>query len=154
VLSGLARGYTVSDRWFGSVPTETLPNRFFALQATSHGYMDDKTKLCTDPSIFTSLQAHGHDWAVYGYSDPPLTRDSVVDIKDTPDTTSALSPAPHRAAAAGKLATFSFVEPNWDAKGNSQHPNYDAALGEQLIHDPYSAPRNGPAWTSTLLVIT
>ena len=86
ILSGLARGYAVSDRWFGSVPTETLPNRFFALQATSQGYMDDKTRQCSAPSIFSHLQANGHEWAVYGYSSPPLTRDSVIDIRDAPDS--------------------------------------------------------------------
>lgn len=35
VLSGLARGYAVCDRWFSSVPTETLPNRAFVCAATS-----------------------------------------------------------------------------------------------------------------------
>ncbi len=38
--------------------------------------------------------------------------------------------------------------------GNSQHPNYDVALGEQLIHDVYEALRSGPAWNNTLLVVT
>ena len=38
--------------------------------------------------------------------------------------------------------------------GNSQHPNYDVALGEQLIYDVYDAFRTGPAWTSTLPVVT
>jgi len=43
VLSALARGYAVCDRWFAAVPTETLPNRAFACAATSQGHMDDKT---------------------------------------------------------------------------------------------------------------
>jgi phospholipase C len=38
--------------------------------------------------------------------------------------------------------------------GNSQHPNYDVALGEQLIHDVYYALRNGPAWNQTVLIVT
>jgi len=38
--------------------------------------------------------------------------------------------------------------------GNSQHPNYDVALGEQLIHDVYYAVYNGKAWEQTLLIIT
>jgi phospholipase C len=43
VLSGLAKGFAVSDRWFSSVPTETMPNRAFASAATSQGHMDDTT---------------------------------------------------------------------------------------------------------------
>jgi phospholipase C len=154
VLSGLARGYAVSDRWFGSVPTETLPNRFFALQATSQGYMDDKTRQCSAPSIFSHLQANGHDWTVYGYTSPPLTRESVIDIRDAPDSRFGLFSDFQAAAAAGKLSAFTFLEPSWGSKGNSQHPNYDVALGEQLIHDAYYAVRNGPGWEQTLLVIT
>jgi phospholipase C len=42
----------------------------------------------------------------------------------------------------------------WESTGNSQHPNYNVALGEQLIHDVYYALRNGPAWNQTLLIIT
>lgn len=44
VLSTLASGYAVSDRWFASAPTETLPNRAFAQMATSQGHLDDHTK--------------------------------------------------------------------------------------------------------------
>src|SRR6185369_4077036 len=37
---------------------------------------------------------------------------------------------------------------------NSQHPNYDVAPGEQLIHDVYYAVRNGKGWNQTLLIVT
>jgi phospholipase C len=154
VLSGLASGYAVCDRWFGSVPTQTLPNRYFALQATSQGYMDDKTRECTAKSIFTLLDDHGADWAVYGYSKPPLTRDSVVDITRAPDARFGLFHDFQAAAAAGSLPAFTFLEPSWESTGNSQHPNYDVALGEQLIHDVYYTLRSGPKWERTLLVIT
>jgi phospholipase C len=46
------------------------------------------------------------------------------------------------------------LEPRWGSSGNSQHPNYDVALGEQLIHDVYYTLRNVPAWSQTLLIIT
>ncbi len=52
------------------------------------------------------------------------------------------------------MASYTFLEPSWDATGNSQHPNYNVALGEQLIHDVYYALRNGPAWNQTLLIVT
>ena len=55
VLSALARGFAVCDYWYGSVPTETLPNRAFVHAATSQGHMDDKTKTFTSPSIFGLL---------------------------------------------------------------------------------------------------
>ncbi|MDE2160755.1 MAG: phosphoesterase [Burkholderiales bacterium] len=154
VLSALARGYAVCDHWYCSAPTETLPNRAFACAATSQGHMDDHTKTYTAPSIFGLLSAHGIGWSIHGYSQSPLTR------LNFPDTTAAA--ASHfglfkdfqAAAAAGQLPAFTFLEPSWGAAGNSQHPNYSVALGEQLIHDVYQALRQGPGWNQTLLVIT
>ena len=47
-------------------------------------------------------------------------------------------------AAAGTLPGYAFVEPSWSSTGNSQHPNYNVALGEQLLLDTYRALRDGP----------
>jgi phospholipase C len=154
VLSGLARGFAVCDQWFGSAPTETLPNRAFALAGTSQGHMDDKTKTYTSPSVFCSLTKAGVPWKVYGYTSQPLTRHDFPDITDAPETNFGLFADFKADAAAGTLAGFTFLEPSWGAQGNSQHPNYDVALGEQLIHDVYYALRRGPLWDSTLLIVT
>src|ERR1017187_3025950 len=74
VLSALAKGYAVCDHWFASAPTETLPNRAFALAGTSQGHMDDHTKTYTCPSIFGSLAVAGVSWMVFGYDKTPLTK--------------------------------------------------------------------------------
>ncbi len=154
VLCTLARGYAVCDHWFGSVPTETLPNRAFALAGTSQGHMDDKTKTFTSPSIFGSLTGAGIGWKVYGYDAQPLTKHNFPDITQAPPANFGLFADFESDAASGALASFVFLEPSWGSTGNSQHPNYDVALGEQLIHDVYQALRSGPAWDSTLLIIT
>ena len=78
-------------------------------------------------------------------------------------------------AANGKLAAFSYIEPEWathprpkappaggqaDNKHNfhienDQHPVSNLAVGEKLLYDVYQALRsNGPAWEKTLLIIT
>src|ERR1700682_1028914 len=72
--------YVVCDAWFASVPTMTMPNRAFALAATSQGHLDDHVKIFTCPSIFGRLSDKGLDWAIYGYNRDPLTR------HDFPDT--------------------------------------------------------------------
>ena len=154
VLSALARGYAVCDQWFASVPTETLPNRAFACAATSQGHMDDKTRTFTSPSIFGLLGQHQVSWAIYGYSAPPLTKSTFTDISGAPAASFGEFAAFQSAAAGGTLPAFSFLEPSWGTTGNSQHPNYDVALGEQLMHDVYEAVRTGPGWPQTLLVIT
>ena len=154
VLSALARGYAVCDHWFASVPTETLPNRAFASAATSQGHMDDNTKTFTSPSIFGLLDSHGVDWAIYGYTSQPLTKNTFTDIANAAPSHFGLFKDFEAAAAAGTLPAFSFLEPDWATTGNSQHPIDDVALGEQLIHDVYETLRSGPGWAGTLLVLT
>jgi phospholipase C len=154
VLSGLASGFAVCDHWYGSVPTETLPNRAFAGAGTSQGHMDDKTRTFTTPSIFGTMSNHGIDWAIYGYDADPLTRHTFTDIASEPASRFGVFSTFTAAAAAGTLPAYVFLEPSWGSTGNSQHPNYNVALGEQLMHDVYYALRNGPAWPQTLLIIT
>jgi phospholipase C len=154
VLSALAKGYAVCDHWFASAPTETLPNRAFLLAGTSQGHMDDTTKTYTCPSIFGSLTKAGVSWIVYGYDAEPLTKADFPDTSSAPASNFGLFKDFQAAAAAGTLPDFAFLEPSWGSTGNSQHPNYDVALGEQLIHDTYEALRSGPAWDKTLFVLT
>ena len=154
VLSALAKGYAVCDHWFSSAPTETMPNRAFALAATSQGHMDDKTRTFTSPSIFGLLGQHNVTWGIYGYDAEPLTKSTFTDIASAPGGTIGKFSDFAAAAAAGSLPAFSFLEPSWSSTGNSQHPAYDVAAGEQLMHDVYEALRAGPGWPQTLLVIT
>jgi phospholipase C len=87
VLSGLAKGYAVCDHWYASAPTETLPNRAFVCCATSQGFLaDSATKVYTAPSTFTALGDAGATWSVYGYNAPPLTRGSISDITNAPES--------------------------------------------------------------------
>jgi phospholipase C len=175
VLSGLAKGFAVCDGWFASVPTQTFPNRAFAVAGTSLGYTDNSargTPAFNTPSAFGKLADAGHTWKIYGYSGRPLTS------HDFPDT---LTPGPNGEvvsgfarfqadAASGSLAAFSYIEPEWATHSktageqaddkhnfhveNDQHPVSNLAVGEKLLYDIYQALRNGPAWEKTLLIIT
>jgi len=154
VMSALAKGFAVCDCWFASAPTQTIPNRAFANAATSQGRLDNNVKVFTCPSIYGRLSDAGIDWAIYGYKRDPLTR---LDFPDTQNATNQ-----HfghfrdfqARAAAGTLPAYTFLEPDFSAGGNSQHPNYNVAAGEQLMHDVYYTLRNGPGWNTTLLLIT
>ncbi|HEY3939760.1 MAG TPA: alkaline phosphatase family protein [Bryobacteraceae bacterium] len=154
VLSGLASGFAVCDHWFSSAPTETLPNRAFVNAGTSQGRLNDDTTPYTCPSIFGLLSDHKVTWSIYGYNEPPLTRGDFTDTTNADDSHFGEFTDFTAAAAKGTLAGYTFLEPSWDASGNSQHPNYNVALGEQLLHDVYYALRNGPGWNRTLLIIT
>ncbi len=154
ILSGLAKGYAVCDAWFASAPTMTMPNRAFALAATSQGHLDDHVKIFTCPSIFGRLSDKSLDWAIFGYNREPLTKHDFPDVQNADDSHFGHFRDFKDRAAQGTLPPFTFLEPSWDATGNSQHPNYDVSLGEQFIHDAYYALRAGPNWGATLLIIT
>ena len=155
IMSGLAKGFAVCDHWFSSAPTQTLPNRAFAAAATSLGFLQNShAKFFTCPSIFGQLSKNNVDWAIYGYNREPMTRLDFPDTQGAPDNHYGHFRDFEARAAEGTLPAYSFLEPDWGAGGNSQHPNYDVAKGEKLIHDVYYALRNGPHWKDTLLVIT
>jgi phospholipase C len=154
VLSALARGFAVCDHWFASAPTMTMPNRAFVCTGTSQGHMDDQTKSFTCDSIFGALTTAGVPWKIYGYSSSPLTKLDFPDTSSAPASDFGLFADFRSDAAAGSLPGYSFLEPSWSSTGNSQHPNYNVALGEQLLLDTYRALRDGPAWDSTLLIVT
>jgi phospholipase C len=158
VLSGLAKGFAVCDYWFSSVPTETYPNRAFALAGTSLGrVMDEDNPVFATPSIFASLSANNNTWRIYGYVRKPLT------IADFPDTLSS-PPAnwglfkDFQDDAANGLPDFAFLEPAWSKSGtaieNDQHPVANVALGEQFLLEVYRTLLSSPAWDKTLLIIT
>jgi phospholipase C len=154
IMSGLARGFAVCDHWFSSAPTQTIPNRAFAGAGTSQGHLDNKNKVFTCPSIFGRLTKKKIDWAIYGYNRDPLTRLDFTDIKTASESHFGHFRDFQARAKAGTLPAYTFLEPSFGSGGNSQHPNYDVAAGEQLIHDVYYALRNGPGWNDTLLIIT
>src|SRR5258708_22714235 len=91
---------------------------------------------------------------IYGYNRDPLTRLDYTDIKTADESHFGHFRDFQARAAAGTLPAYTFLEPSFGAGGNSQHPNYDVAAGEQLIRDTYYAVRNGPGWNDTLLLIT
>ncbi len=154
VLSGLAAGFAVCDHWYSSVPTETFPNRAFACAATSQGHMNDSTSSYTVQSIFGLMTAHNQSWKIYGSDAEPLTRGNFPDTANAPDTCFGRFTDFQADAAGGTLAQYSFLEPSWGSTGNSQHPNYDVALGEVFLQQVYQALRSGPGWNQTLLIIT
>lgn len=154
ILSKLATGYAVCDHWFASAPTETFPNRAFASQATSQGFVKDKScKLYTAPSIYTALTKKSVSWSIFGYDATPLMRGSVADIKTAPESHFGEFADFQKAAKNGTLASYVFLEPQWGTNGNSQHPNYDVSKGEQFLHDIYYSLIGTPVWNSTLLII-
>ena len=156
ILSGLARGYAVSDHWYCSAPTETLPNRAFTHMATSQGYLYDEVHSYSAPSIFSHLVSNGQTWGIFGNNGNPYTMSFCEDIPNPlPDGCQSGSFEDFQSALTGKtLPTYSFLEPTWGSRGNSQHPNYNVAAGEAFLKEIYDSLRTSDYWEDTLLIVT
>ena len=86
IMSRLAKGFAVCDRWFSSAPTQTLPNRAFAAAATSLGFLQNSyAKFFTCKGIFGHMSESNIDWAIYGYNREPMTRLDFPDTRAAPD---------------------------------------------------------------------
>lgn len=170
ILSNLAKGYAVCDHYYCSVPSETLPNRAFMHMATSQGHLYDEIKRYSAPSIFKNLTDHGRTWGIFGYKakKEPYTFTFCEDISsDTLVTDKNSKPTyilpkgcqsgkytEFQAALKNKtLPDYTFLEPSWGSYGNSQHPNYDVAKGEEYMLDIYNSLRASDYWENTLLII-
>jgi phospholipase C len=169
VLSGLAKNYAVCDHWYCSAPTETLPNRAFTHFGTSDGNLYDEVHSYSGTSIFMHLANHSKTWGIYGNNGKPYTVSFCEDIpsgkvnQQNGETSSATLPEGcqvgsfedfKNALNSNELPDYTFLEPVWGHAGNSQHPNYSVAAGEQYMLDIYNAVKSSPYWEDTLLVIT
>jgi phospholipase C len=164
VLSTLAREFAVCTRWHCSLPGETWPNREFAHSGTSRGRADNlKISLWSNAkTVFEQLDEADVSWRIY-HDDTPHTW-AYAALWDTPEKKARFKPIRklHDDIAGNKLASYTFVEPDYGVvgKGNSQHPGQaksrpEFVAGEQLIHDIYESLRTHPAmFEKTVFLIT
>ena len=171
VYDMLAREFVVCDSWFASIPTDTWPNRLYAMTGgTDLDTTPSGSGVLSNPpsidrtSVFEVLQAHGVDWRIY-FSDLPfalaldhLAQDAVYTqrmrfIQDF-----------FVAAETGDLPAVSWLDPRFtdvesggfgiDDTASDDHPPGDIARGQQLIKQIYDALARSPAWSKTLFVVT
>lgn len=175
-LSGLARSYAVSDRWFSSVPTQTNPNRAFSLCGTSLGRTVNGPlaveRFDTD-TLWNALPS-SVSWGLY-YHD--IWKNNCCFTEYTfPRVDKARAAAKnaeigridkfYERAKAGKLPAFTYLEPAWGygkgtsksfigKQGNDYHPPTWVGPGEVFVNAVYEALIGNPqAWEKTLLIIT
>jgi phospholipase C len=161
----------VCDRWFASVPCQTWPNRAFVHAGTSCGRVnnldkepDDNTP--PDPlhyntkTIFNVLHELGVTWKVYADNSipgiPTLTRYEFLTQLASPFLAGHFCGFGQfqKDAAAGKLPSYSFIEPSFLERKNDQHPPHDVSAGDHYLYEIWKAVSQGPGWDHTLLIIT
>jgi phospholipase C len=163
-LHGLARSFTVCNRWFSSVPGPTWANRFFAHSGTSLGHLSMPGGLFNlhlhwynQDTIYDRLSAKGFEWKVY-YGDVPQSLLMVHQLKPP-----NLSRYHHLSVFFDDIAArdpdafpaFTFLEPDYYSPSpNDDHPPHDVLAGDGLIGRVYNALQASPdLFQTTLLVV-
>jgi len=161
VISALAKGFGVSDRWHASAPNQTWPNRFFVHTGTAAGYVNNSPSHppYLMPTIFNRLTRKQRSWRIY-HHDLPQTATLAMIWSELPDHLYSFEGDFMADAMNGRLPNYSFIEPRYFSDPilrrmpNDQHPPHNVLFGERLIARVYDALRNGPAWEQTLFIIT
>lgn len=147
-LSRAATQWTVLDRYFAPIMAPTFPNRIIALAGQTDRVVSSQIP-CGLPTIWDRLAAKNLVGRTYG----ELTTSHLWGLTYLP-LVRPIS-AFYSDAAAGTLPQVAFVEPDVsDESGNSYHPPGDIRNGEAFLASIYRAVTTGPAWKSSLLVIT
>src|SRR5579872_2696739 len=61
----MATQFATSDRWFSPVMSRTIPNRLYALSATSAGWTYEPTGNLNNKTIFQLLDENAQSWKIY-----------------------------------------------------------------------------------------
>ena len=157
----LAEEFTICDRWFSSVPGPTEPNRAFLHSATSHGlHHNDRNALIKgfpQRTIQQDITDSGLTWKSYFVEGPTLAFFQGVRWQAL-SRTRGMNRF-YKDAREGKLANYTFLEPNYGefkrnkGKASDGHASEPFQNAELFLKSVYEALRNGPLWNNTLLII-
>jgi phospholipase C len=157
-----ATNWTVCDRYFAAIMSETQPNRIYqhAGQTDSLTNRSGSTLLfnpVTLPTIWDRLAQNSITGRYYYAASTRIG--SVLSIWG-PFTYNSISYGTsqfYTDCAAGALPAVSFVDPNLtinDANpGNDDHPFGDIRDGEAFLASIYNAVVSSPNWSNTVLII-
>lgn len=172
VLSTLAQQFAVFNSWHSSLPGPTWPNRFFVHAATSGGlnYSPSTEQIVggfsfKGETIYDLLGDKTSDWHIYHDGLPQSI--GIAKLRwnflrqQVNQFNSNFRPMAEFETdiAAGDLAPYTFIEPNYDTghnylNGNSMHPLNDIRNGEALVKRVYEALRKSAFWEQVMLIIT
>lgn len=151
-LHDLAKNYLTLGRYYCSFLGPTYPNRLFML-AGQTDRIDNTLSLSTLPTIFdlllrnrVSVRYYYNNLpfvALWGLRYLPISRGYDRFLDD---------------AASGQLPHVSFVDPRFtildDDLANDDEPHTNILRGDLFLANTFNAVANGPAWPTTVFIVT
>ncbi|KAL0483540.1 hypothetical protein AKO1_014514 [Acrasis kona] len=159
VTHTLAENFRVCDKWFSSVPGDSLSNIFFALTGTSRGAVGHSlpTELGkyqqSQQSIFDRLNAAGKSWKIY--------HEGVATSLLLPSQWEQNGPKNYKPITEFKqdcenknIPDFTLIEPKYGGDGNDDGSVHSLANGQNLLANVYNSVKcNEELWNSSLIVV-
>jgi phospholipase C len=171
VYDMLAREFVVCDSWFASIPTDTWPNRLYAMTGgTDIDTTPSGSGVLTNPpslsrkTVFEVLEEHGVTWKIY-FSDIPfaLALDHLAQDATYTQKMRFIQDF-FVAAESGDLPAVTWLDPRFtdvEAGGfgindaaSDDHPPGDVRRGQLLVKQIYDALARSPVWSKTLFIVT
>jgi phospholipase C len=167
----LATQFATSDNFFSPIPSNSAPNRFAELAATTAGYAHQPPQLAVK-NIFELLDDAGVSWKVY-YSDvstagvPLTTLTNFVwgaqhaDPQHVAPVNCQNTATPCKAGQtdyltdlqSGKFPAVALIEPGFDS-GRDEHPGNPVQLGAVYDGSLVQALMNSPIWKDSVFFLT
>jgi phospholipase C len=150
--ANLARSYTTCDGYFVSILGPTFPNRLF-MHAAQTDRLDSSISFSSLPTIWDNLVGAGVSANYYFSNVPFLALWGAKYLGITKVYDDFIS-----AAKSGTLPAVSYVDPHFtvidDGLSNDDHPHSDIRRGDRFLYETFEAVANGPAWSSTVFIVT
>src|SRR5262249_35371347 len=176
----MAAQFAISDKWFSPVPSNSPPNRLYALAATSRGLVHAKNAGFNSsqvPNIFQRLQEKGISWKVY-YTDvdpdsgapnttlnafQPFATNSGKNIvpvdcnRKKPDGSPATPCTPGQSdyftdLKNGTLPQVALIEPGFNS-GLDEHPGNDVQSGAAYVASIINALMGSSSWKDSVFFL-
>lgn len=148
----VAKSYTLCDRYFTSVMSESAPNHLYLVAGTAGGLLDDRVpQTLTFPPIFEQLDLHGISWRVYSkqswYQNFEYVQNNARASKNfSPSSQFALD------VQSGTLADVCWIV---GAPGGDEHPPRNVQTGQNSVIDDVVNPLGmSKFWDSSVIFIT
>jgi phospholipase C len=150
--------YATGDRYFGSVLSQTFPNRFYLLAGTSFGHIRNDFPPAggyTQNNIFKLMTKANVTWKIY-HSQFPFG--SLFRHVQRHQAGHVFPISQYYAdAKAGNLPEVSFVDPIFIGDKNTEndeHPIANVQVGQHFVYKVIKNLQASPNWSSSALFLT
>jgi len=146
----MATQFATSDRWFSPVMSRTIPNRLYALSATSAGWTYEPTGNLNNKTIFQLLDENAQSWKIYEPAN--YTYLEWFQPYESQHTQDVFPISQYYADVQNQtLPAVAFIESN---DTEDEHPGNNLQIGAASTAKIINALMTSPSWKDSVFILT